>query len=77
MLYAFVVHPIEDPSRAKVFLSDTVAHIAGFEPEYLEKNILRALYSGNWELEDMIFLEVGEYHPISLEKKVSYILHQE
>lgn len=77
IMFAFVVYPRGVPSESKVFFHTLTREIAGFEPEYLEKEIVQRLFSLDYHVEDMEFLEVGKYMPITFEKTVSYTLNQD
>jgi hypothetical protein len=75
-MFAFVVYPRDVPTEAKVFFHEK-EYIAEFDPEYLEKEIVQRLFSIDDRVEEMEFLEVGKYEPITFEKNVSYTLYKD
>lgn len=76
MYFAFVVHPRNRPGMSMMFLSEKHEYLAGFEIEDL-KDMVHNSYGEAFSLEDMLFFELGEYRPLSFEKRVSYTLMQE
>ena len=74
-MFAFAVHPLNNPADAKVFVHPTIQEIAGFDPDIL-LSIVRSRFGMRSELEKFEFFEIGAYRPITFEKQVSYTLNQ-
>jgi hypothetical protein len=75
-MFAFVVFPRDTPTQGQVFFH-AKRYISDFDPEYLEREIVQRMFSMDHAIEDMEFLEVGKYEPITFEKTVSYTLYKD
>ena len=76
-MYAFVVFPREARDQARVFFSKEYPTIADITFEDLEELISLLFSCEKFDLEDLVFHEMGEYKPITFDKNVSYTINQE
>ncbi len=75
MHYAFVMYPHARPGNSIVFLHETIKKIEGFKIEVLQDIINDSYgYGSEYDVGDMNFFEIGEFKPITFEKRITYVI---